>query len=302
MTFDDFARNEKMVSGVAAVVMHLLFFALLVFGVSWQKRQPDSAMVVDLWASLPAPPKAEAPRPEPKPEPEPPKPAPKPEPKPVPPKAEPKPPPKPEPKPTIKPDIALKEKLEKERKLKEEQQKVEQEKKRKEEQVRKEKAEALKVQQQKELAEKKQREEKQLVEKKQREEKQLAEKKQREQKEAADKAAKEQADAQRKLAAAQQAASAKMVDEYRRRISEKIKRYIVEPPNLNAKAEVEFDIVVLPGGEVLSAKLKRSSNSLPAYDSAVERAIMRAQPLPLPPDPALMSQFRELNLVFKPKE
>jgi colicin import membrane protein len=290
MTFDDFARNEKMVSGVAAVVMHLLFFALLVFGVSWQKRQPDSAMVVDLWASLPAPPKAEAPRPEPKPEPEPPKPAPKPEPKPVP-KVEPKPAPKPEPKPTIKPDIALKEKLEKERKLKEEQQKVEQEKKRKEEQVRKEKAEALKVHQQKELAEKKQREEKQL-----------AEKKQREAKEAADRAAKEQADAQRRLAAAQQAASAKMVDEYRRRISEKIKRYIVEPPNLNAKAEVEFDIVVLPGGEVLSAKLKHSSNSLPAYDSAVERAIMRAQPLPLPPDPALMSQFRELNLVFKPKE
>jgi colicin import membrane protein len=291
MTFDDFARNEKMVSGVAAVVMHLLFFALLVFGVSWQKRQPDSAMVVDLWASLPAPPKAEAPRPEPKPEPEPPKPAPKPEPKPVPPKAEPKPPPKPEPKPTIKPDIALKEKLEKERKLKEEQQKVEQEKKRKEEQVRKEKAEALKVQQQKELAEKKQREEKQL-----------AEKKQREAKEAADKAAKEQADAQRNMAAQAAAANKKMVDEYRRRISEKIKRYIVEPPNLNAKAEVEFDIVVLPGGEVLSAKLKRSSNSIPAYDSAVERAIMRAQPLPLPPDPALMSQFRELNLVFKPKD
>jgi colicin import membrane protein len=53
---------------------------------------------------------------------------------------------------------------------------------------------------------------------------------------------------------------------------------------------------------VLSAKLKRSSNSIPAYDSAVERAIMRAQPLPLPPDPALMSQFRELNLVFKPKD
>ena len=39
-----------------------------------------------------------------------------------------------------------------------------------------------------------------------------------------------------------------------------------------------------------------------AYDAAVERAILRAQPLPLPPDPALMRQFRELNLVFRPKE
>ncbi|MGE5526645.1 MAG: TonB C-terminal domain-containing protein [Rhodospirillaceae bacterium] len=286
MTLDDLSRNEKTVSGVAAVVMHLLFFALLVFGVSWQKRQPDSAMVVDLWSSLPAP-KVETPRPEPKPEPEPPRPAPKPEPKPTPPKAEPKPPPKPEPKPQVKPDIALKEKLEKERKLKEEQQKqqkLEQEKKLKAEQARKEK--------EKELADKKQRE------------KELAEKKLKEQKEAEAKqrAAQEQAEAQRRLAAQQAAASQKMVDEYRRRISEKIKRFIVEPPNLNPKAEVEFDIVVIPGGEVLSAKLKRSTNSMPAYDSAVERAIMRAQPLPLPPDPALASQFRELNLVFKPKD
>jgi len=267
MTLDDLSRNEKKVSGVAAVVMHLLFFALLVFGVSWQKRQPDNAMVVDLWSSLPAVPKAETPRPEPKPEPEPPRPAPKPEPKPLPPKAEPKPPPKPEPKAQVKPDIALKEKLEKERKLKEE--KIEQDKKLKAEQARKEK--------------------------------EVAEKKQRELQEAqAKRAAQEQAEAQRKLAAVQAAASQKMVDEYKRRISEKIKRFIVEPPNLNAKAEVEFDIVVIPGGEVLSAKLKRSTNSLPAYDSAVERAIMRAQPLPLPPDPALASQFRELNLVFKP--
>ena len=59
---------------------------------------------------------------------------------------------------------------------------------------------------------------------------------------------------------------------------------------------------MLPGGEVLGAKLKRSSNSVPAYDAAVERAILKAQPLPLPPDPALMRQFRELNLEFRPKE
>ncbi len=74
------------------------------------------------------------------------------------------------------------------------------------------------------------------------------------------------------------------------------------PPNVSDTAQVEFEIIVLPGGEVLGAKLKRSTNSIPAYDSAVERAILKAQPLPLPPDPALMRQFRELNLVFRPKE
>src|SRR5687767_4394372 len=114
--------GERALSGAMALVMHVLFFALLVFGVSWQKRQPE-AMVVDLWNNLPP---VSAPKPEPapevKPEPERP-PAPKVEAKPVPkaqPKSEPKPVAKPvakaEPKPAVKPDIALLDKKEKERK------------------------------------------------------------------------------------------------------------------------------------------------------------------------------------------
>jgi colicin import membrane protein len=58
---------------------------------------------------------------------------------------------------------------------------------------------------------------------------------------------------------------------------------------------------VLPDGNVLGAKLKRASGNT-AYDNAVERAINRAQPLPLPPDPALLKDFRELNLKFKAQE
>ena len=36
------------------------------------------------------------------------------------------------------------------------------------------------------------------------------------------------------------------------------------------------------------------------YDSAVERAIKKAQPLPLPPDVKLFGNFRELRLTFRP--
>jgi colicin import membrane protein len=64
---------------------------------------------------------------------------------------------------------------------------------------------------------------------------------------------------------------------------------------------VEFAVTVLPGGEVLDVRTRRASN-LAAWDSAVERAIRRAQPLPLPSDPMLMREFRELNLKFRPKE
>jgi len=60
-------------------------------------------------------------------------------------------------------------------------------------------------------------------------------------------------------------------------------------------------VVLLPGGEVLSVKLRKSS-ALALYDSAVERAILKAQPLPLPPDPSMFKHFRELNLIFRPEQ
>ena len=91
------------------------------------------------------------------------------------------------------------------------------------------------------------------------------------------------------------------MDEYKRLIAEKIRRFIVEPPGLQGNPEVEFNVVVLPGGEVLNVTSRRASGQA-LWDSAVERAIRRAQPLPLPPDPALMRDFRELNLKFRPKE
>ena len=61
-------------------------------------------------------------------------------------------------------------------------------------------------------------------------------------------------------------------------------------------------MVLLPGGEVLSATLRKSSG-VEAYDAAVERAIMAAQPLPVPSEPDLFQEnFRELHLKFRPKD
>ncbi|MGH8744624.1 MAG: hypothetical protein ACREUY_10145, partial [Burkholderiales bacterium] len=97
-------------SFLLAVLMHLLFIGLLIFGISWQNRQPQ-VTEVDLWNNLPAPPRpVELPKPEikeVKPPPEPPKQEVKPEPKPEPvAKSEPEP---------EKADILLKQKLEKEK-------------------------------------------------------------------------------------------------------------------------------------------------------------------------------------------
>lgn len=265
-------RHEKVISGAIAFGMHLLFLALLVFGVTWQTRVEPQANSVDLWANLPspAPPKVEPRPPKVKP---PPQPELKLEVKP------PEPPPvKPVAKPEIaKPDIAIKEKAEKERRALEEKQK----------EARKREAEAK-------AAQKLQREKEA--------EARAAQKQQREKEAEAQRLAREQEDAQRRIAEQQASAQTRLRNEYIERIRAKIKRNVnFDISNIRGNPEAEFDVVLLPGGEVLSAKLRRASGNA-AYDRAVETAIFRAQPLPLPPDPALFRDFRELNLKFRPQE
>lgn len=172
-----------------AVAVHALLLAFLYFGISWQSKQPISveAEVWDMKVESAAPPPPPAPEPEPQPEPEPapvtPPPAP-----PVPKVVE------PEPVKPAAPDIALE--REKQRKLelakKEREQRELAEKKEREELKRKE------------LAEQKQREDQKKKELEEQKKKELAEKKEAEKKLAAEKAAadkKKLADAKAKAAA-----------------------------------------------------------------------------------------------------
>jgi colicin import membrane protein len=101
--------------------------------------------------------------------------------------------------------------------------------------------------------------------------------------------------------AAQDAATNKVVGEYKDRIKAKIKRFIVMPPDVQDNAQAEFNVILIPGGSVMSTKLVKPSGSA-AYDDAVDRAISKAEPLPVPPDLSLFGKFRELHLTFKPKE
>lgn len=99
----------------------------------------------------------------------------------------------------------------------------------------------------------------------------------------------------------QAAANNRLVDENKEKIMAKIRRNIVMPPDVAKDARAEFLVTLLPGGAVLPPKRIKSSGNT-AYDIAVERAILKSDPLPLPPDVQLFNRFRELNLVFKPTE
>ena len=107
--------------------------------------------------------------------------------------------------------------------------------------------------------------------------------------------AKQEANAARQAAAAQ----AKALNEYVARIQAKVKSNWILPQAIQGNPEAIFLVVQLPTGEVLSTRLMRSSGN-PAYDAAVERAILKSSPLPLPPPGVPFS--RELKLTFRPQD
>lgn len=97
------------------------------------------------------------------------------------------------------------------------------------------------------------------------------------------------------------AATSAEVGRYQDMIRSRIRRNIVMPPDVPTSAVAEFKVTLLPGGMVMDVQLVRTSGSR-AYDDAAERAIYKAQPLPLPTDLGLQKMFRELRLTIKPQE
>ena len=249
------AQNQpgNMQAGVLALLVHLGFFALLVFGFSWQKQEPE-AVVADLWSSLPAPPRSAPPPP--------PAPASKVEPVKSPPKAEPKIPPKVEP---AKPDIALKAKKDEKKHM--EQKPAEEPKK------------------------------KPVVETPPTIDRDALLRKQLEmlaQQNAADQARAENA--------RQSAAQQSVIGDYKGRIKRKIRGYLNQRLCGDGNPQLEFEIALLPTGQLRGNPILRKGSGIPVCDHAVESAILQSDPLPVPPQPEIFNEFRNLRLIFRPND
>ena len=258
-------------SWLLAITVHVALLTVLFFGIRWKTKQADPVMA-ELWSQLPP---IEQPRVEPPPPPRV---------EPTPPRPEPKPEPKVEPKPEPKPDIAL----EQERKKREEaeKKKLEEERKKREE------------------AEKKKQEELRAKEEKERRDKELAEKRRLEdenRKRMQDQLNRELASAAPKAPATATpvAGDPTALATWRDQIQAKIRSNIILPPDLAGNPQAEFDVALLPTGEVLSVKLARSSGNR-ALDDAWERAILKSSPLPRPSRPEIF--VRDLRLRFRPSE
>jgi colicin import membrane protein len=302
---DNDARG-KWTALMLALFVNLLFIAVLVFSVSWQNRKPEAVT-----AELYAPPVKSTPRPEPPP-------VQKPEPPPAPvPKAEPPPEPRPAPKPpppVEKPDqqeadIALKAKREAERRQQEQAERAQREQERREAEARRlaeekreaeirqrqaQQVEAMRAQAEREARLRAQAERESQLRAQAERESQLRAQAERESQLRA------QADQESRQRAAQAAAGAarnKAQQDWIDRIRGRIRGYINLPPDIPGNPEAIFDVVQLPTGEIIDVRLRKSSG-VRAYDDAVQRAILKASPLPKAV-PAEIFQ-RNLELRFRP--
>ena len=97
--------------------------------------------------------------------------------------------------------------------------------------------------------------------------------------------------------------NASEVDKYKGLISNKIKQHVNKQLCGADKAiKVTFMIALMPTGEVMGRPKLMKESGMSSCDDAVERAILESQPLPVPTSADLFSQFRELNLVFRPND
>jgi colicin import membrane protein len=266
----------RFAAGALALGVHVLFVLLLVFGVSWQTRQPAPVMV-DLWEAPPAATRSPKPLPQPAP-----KPAPKPQPAPKPVRPAPK-PAATEPPPPKAPDIALEKKKAEAERLKKRQAAQAEEKAR---------AEAAR---EKELAARKKRELLRQMEDEEAMRRRMAD-------EEAASQARQAAQAEARAAAdRRQTEMAGVVSQYRDLISAKVRGNTRLPADLTGNPEVRCLVKLLPTGEVQSVRVVQSSGNV-AYDEAVMRAIEKSSPLPLPGDRDARAAFvPELSFVHRPK-
>ena len=253
-------------AGVLSVLVHGGLLLALVLGVSW-RNAPNQPVQAEIWTRLPEP--AVIPRPEPV--------------------AEAK--PKIEPLPVRKPDIALKTKIEPKQASKPPVSKVE---------LKKSEAQRQEVQK--------------------RESNKRESNKREEARRALDQAlAKEaletlEADlAQVKAQALQQRAESRVhtaaqlkaiaIRDAQERIRLKIRGLLRIPEGVKGNPEVVYRVSLFPNGEIMGAPERIQSSGQPAYDAAVEAAILKASPLPLPTGAGAAADFREgLELRFRPRE
>ena len=103
------------------------------------------------------------------------------------------------------------------------------------------------------------------------------------------------------LAAEQERRNQDIVNQYVSAIKDRVERNWIQPPGSRSGLSCVVKVRLIPGGDVASVQIVQSSGD-GAFDDSVEKAVYRAQPLPLPPaEQGLFERFRELTFRFTPQ-
>ncbi len=88
-------------------------------------------------------------------------------------------------------------------------------------------------------------------------------------------------------------------NEYISQIQAKVERVWLRPHGTPKGLKCRVGVAQIPGGEVISVRIKEGSGDT-AFDQSVEKAVLKASPLPIPKDQSLF--LREFDFLFSPED
>ena len=89
------------------------------------------------------------------------------------------------------------------------------------------------------------------------------------------------------------------MNQYQWQIQQRIERSWIRPPSARLGLSCELVVIQLPSGDVIDVRVGRC-NGDDVVIRSLEAAVLRASPLPEPPDPRLYS--RNLTILFEPEQ
>lgn len=91
--------------------------------------------------------------------------------------------------------------------------------------------------------------------------------------------------------------------EAQNRVRLKIRGLLRIPEGIKGNPEVVYLVRLFPNGEIMGTPERLHSSGQPAYDEAVERAILKSSPFPMPSNASAVADFRlGLELHFRPSD
>lgn len=104
---------------------------------------------------------------------------------------------------------------------------------------------------------------------------------------------------QKRLAAVRAQHLRSEVARYTALITQKVERNWIRPSDVKSGFSCMVAVQLMPGGGVVRASVVRSCGNA-MLDRSVEAAVYKSTPLPVPGDPEMFNEFRELQFKFKP--